>query len=266
MSRKTVNVRDFGLFHEVVKAAVKVVESAKFVIGPGGLEIYGARPNRSARCEMTSNAVDAEEQLEFSVEKLAQFLRVVQTVKDVHEGDYSGLKFAVDLPFVRFESKKFRTKYSTCSEALIKDWVSTKVTAQLTPVFEFTTNSEMIKRLNSHLFMFNDPKDARVYLETRDDMENNAVFATLGNRETDLNNEITFKLGLANSGSLKSPDGSPRKVILDIERLNYFNAIPSDSIRVSLMSVNCLVSRTRLTGSADGAFFAMSVYGTLLKN
>lgn len=271
MAKQTVKVQDFGLFFEVVKSATRVVDSAKFIVGQAGVEIYGARPNRAARCELVSNAIASDEQIEFSIEKLAQFLKIIQTVKDVHDGDFSGLKFTVDLPFVRFESKKFKTKYSTCNEILIKDWVSKKIEAELTPVFEFTTNSDMIKRLNSHSFLFNDPKDVRLYLETKADMENNVVFATLGNKETELNNEITFKLGLVNSGSLTERDDNDlvvneRKIIIDLERLNYFNAIPSDTIKMSLMNVNCLVSKTKIVGSENATFFNMSVYGTLLKS
>lgn len=270
MAKQLISVKDFGLFCEVVKAAAKIVDSAKFCVGPSGLEIYGARPNKTARCELTSNAVSSAEPAEFSIEKLSQFLKVAQTVKEVHGDDMSGLKFSVDLPFVRFESRKFKTKYATCNELLIRDWVSKKVEAELTPVFEFTSTSDLIKRFNSHAFMFAEPKDVRLYIETKDDMENNAVFGTLGNRETELNNEITFKFGLVTGGSLTERDtagavSNERKVIIDLERLNFFNAVQSDAIRFQLMSVNCLVSRTRLTGQ-DGAFLNLNVYGTILKS
>lgn len=269
MSRQQIEIRDFDLFHEVLKSAVKIVESAKFSIGQGGLEIYGARA-KAARCEITSNAVVSKDPVEFSIENMQLFLKIVASVKDVHSGDYSGLKFFLDLPFVRFESKKFKTKFATCSESLISQWVSKKITADMTPVFEFTGTSDMIKRLNSHSFMFSNPKDVRVYIETKDDMENNAVFATLGNKETELNNELTLKFGLVNSGSLVERDEndlvvSERRIILDLERLNLFNAVQSDNIRFAFMNLNCLVSRASITG-ADGTFFNLNIYSTVLKN
>lgn len=269
MAKQQIEIRDFDLFQEVLKSTAKVVESAKFTIGEAGLEIYGARA-KAARCEMTSNAVVSQTAIEFSVENLQLFLKIVSSVKDVHEGDYSGLKFFVDLPFIRFESKKFKTKFATCNESLISQWVSKKISTEMTPVFEFIGTSDMIKRVNSHSFMFSNPKDTRVYVETKPEMENNAVFATLGNKETELNNEITLKFGLVTSGSLleKDKDGlvvSERKIILDLERLNLFNAVQSDDIKFQFMNLNCLVSRVSVSGR-NGTFFNMNVYSTVLKS
>ena len=128
----------------------------------------------------------------------------------------------------------------------------------------------MIKRLNSQAFMFSTAKDMRIYLETKDDMENNAVFATIGNKETDLNNEITLKFGLVSSGGLikRNEDNlviDERSLILDFERLNLFNATQSDSIKFQLMDVNCLVSKISIAGK-NGSFFNFDLYCTVLKN
>lgn len=259
MAKKQIQIRDFDLFVEVVKAAVKIVDSAKFIIGENGLEIYGARA-RIARAEMVSNAVYSPETVTFAVENLQTFLKVLTTVKDIHAGDYANFKFTVDLPHVRFESKKFKTKYGTQNEGIISKWVSEKVTTTLTPTFEFTTTTDIIRQVNSHSYIFTDPTTMRVYLETKADMENNALYATIGNRESDLNNEMTFKFGLITLGSI-----ADRTLAIDLERMNLFNAIPSSEIKISLMDRPCLVSRTRLEGKND-SYFSLSIYNTLLKS
>lgn len=269
MAKTQIEIKDFDLFCEAVKTTSKVIDSAKFVISEAGLEIYGARA-RTARCEITTNTVISQTPVSFSIENLATFIKILSTVKEVHGEDFSGLRFSVDMPFLRFESKKFKTKFSTCNEDIISKWVTTKISAQFTPVFEFTSSSDMIKRLNSQSFMFSSAKDTRIYLETKDDMENNAVFATIGNRETDLNNEVTLKFGLVLSGSLvtRGDDGlvsNERRLILDFERLNLFNAIQSDSIKFQLMDVNCLVSKTSIAGR-NGSFFNFDLYCTVLKS
>lgn len=264
MAKKQIAVSDFNLFAEVLKSAMKIVDSAKITVGPTGLEIYGAR-DKIARCELVSNCISSEENLEFCLENLAMFNRIVSTVREIHDGDYSELKFAYDAPFIRFESKKFKTKYGTCNEATIGRWVSKKVETELIPVFEFTTNSDMIKRVNSHSFMFQDSKSVRVYIDTKDDMEANAVFATLGNKETELNNEITTKLGLVTSGSLFPENSKPRKIILDLERLNLFNAVQTAEIKIALMNLNVLVSKSKILGK-NGSWFDLTIYNTILKN
>lgn len=257
--KQQIVLNDFNLFTEVLKSAVRIVDSAKILVGPTGLEIYGAR-DKIARCELSSNCITSEEPLEFCLENLAMFNKILSTVKEVHDNDYSELKFSFDHPFVRFESKKFKTKYSTCLEAVIGKWVSKRVETQLAPIFEFTTTSDLIRRVNSHSFMFSDSKTIRVYIETKDDMESNAVFATLGNKETSLNNEITTKLGLVTSGAL-----GERKIILDLERLNLFNAVQAPEISISLMNLNVLVSKAKILGKT-GSYFDLTIYNTLLKN
>lgn len=267
MVRKQIEIRDFDLLCEVIRSASKIVESAKVQIGPAGLEIYGARA-KMARCELTSNAVLSNEPVEFAIENLQLFLKTLVSAKEIHAGDYSGLTFSYDQPFIRFESKKFRTKFAACNENLISQWVSKKIDAPMTPVFEFMGGNDMIKRVNQHSFMFSNPKDVRVYLETRDDMESNTVSATLGNKETQLNNEITLKFGLVTAGSLTYDDNGTmmeRHIILDLERLNLFNAVQTDQIKFQFMNLNCLVGQARIQGR-DGSFFNFVLYSTVLKN
>lgn len=262
-------ISDFDLFVEVLKSTAKIVESAKFLVEPDGFYIYGAR-SKIARCEISSNSIKSENSLAFSVENMQMFLRIVQSVKDIHDGDYSRLKFFLDGSFLRFESNKIKTKYATCNENIITAWISKKMEATFTPVFEFTTTSDLIKRINGHTFMFSDPKSVRVYLETKPDMENNAVFATIGNRETDLNNELTLKFGIVNAGSLIERDEkglvkNDRSIIVDLERLNLFNAVQSNNIKIRLMNVNCLDCCTTIPGK-DGTYFKLVIYSTILKN
>ena len=92
-------------------------------------------------------------------------------------------------------------------------------------------------------------------------MEKNAIFATLGNKETNLNNEVTLKFGLMNSGEL--PENRP--IIIDIERLNLFNSIQSNNIKITLAkNVNVLISKTQLTGK-NNTYFNFNIYNTLLR-
>ena len=130
MAKTQIQINDFDLFHEAVKTTSKIVESAKFTVSEAGMEVYGARA-RTARCEITTNAITSKDAVSFSIENLQSFLKLLSTVKDVHGDDFSGLRFFVDLPFVRFESKKFKTKFSTCNEDIISKWVTTKISAPM---------------------------------------------------------------------------------------------------------------------------------------
>lgn len=252
-------IDDFNLFLDSMKAAAKLVDAAKLIFSPSGLEIYGAR-DIAARCELTTNAVHSPDTFDFCIDNIAMLNRVLATVKDVHDGDYSELEMVYSKPNLLFKSKKMKTKYSTCNESTISKWISKKITAKMEKVFSFKTSSDLIKRINGHGFMFTDSKAINVYLETKDDMEQNAVFATLGNKSVELGREMTLKFGLVTDG--KIPDG--RSLIIDLERMNLFNCIASDDINVSLMDKNVLLSSTSMSGK-KGTYFNINVYCTLLK-
>lgn len=257
-----INVIDFNLFVDVIKSATKIVESAKITVTPDGLEIYGCR-GKLTRCELISNAITSNELVEFTIQKLDVFYKILSSIKEIHQDDYLDFKFIVDLPKIRFESKKFKTKFQTQLESIdeVNKWISTKIKTDLVPEFEFTTTSDLIRRVNNHSYIFDKIDDIRIYLETKDDMEKNSLFATLGNKTTELNNEMTLKFGIVNSGKL---DGS-RELILDIEHLNLFNALPSNDIKIFLpQNFNMLVSKTKVNGKKD-TYFKMNIYNALLK-
>lgn len=259
MKNNSIDIVDFNLFFEAMKAAAKLVEAAKLIISPNGLEIYGARDN-VARCEISTNAIQSKDRFDLCIENINMFNRVLSTVKEVHEGDYSELSICYDKPNVMFKSPKFKMKYSTSIEAIIAKWISKKVEAKMNAVFEFKTSSEFIKRMNGHAFLFPDSKAVNVFIETKDDMEKNSVFATLKNSGNALGKEITMKLGLVTAGSI--PDG--RSIIIDLERMNLLNAIQSDDIKVCLMDKNVLLSQLNINGK-NGAFFNINTYCSLLK-
>ena len=97
-------------------------------------------------------------------------------------------------------------------------------------------------------------------METKDDMEANSVFATLGSKNIDLGKEITLKFGIVTDG--KIPEG--KALIIDLERMNLFNCIQSDDIKIGLMDKGCLLSQIKVQGK-NGSFFNINIYCTLLK-
>lgn len=263
MSRKEIHVNDFNLFADVIKSATKIVESAKITVNENGVEIYGCR-GKLTRCELSSDAITCDESVELTIESLGTFYKVLCTVCEIHKDDFLDFKFAVDMPKVLFESKKFKTKFQTQVETVdaVAKWISTKITTQLVPEFEFTTTSDLIRRIGSHSFIFDKIDDLRVYLETKDDMEKNALFATLGNKTASLSNEMTLKFGIVTNGAI----AKDRNLILDLEHLNLFNALPSNDIKIFLpKQYNMLVSKAKVNGK-NGTYFNMNIYNALLKS
>lgn len=254
-----IKINDFKLFFEAMKSAAKLVDAAKLIFSPNGLEIYGAR-DVAARIELTTNAVSSQDKFDFCIDNIGMLNRVLSTAKEVHGDDFSELELKYNRPNLMFKSKKFKMKYSTCNESTISKWVSKKIETKMQTVFEFKTTSDLIKRINGHSFLFTDSKAVNVYLETKDDMEANSVFATLGNKNVDIGKEITLKFGLVTLGAI--PEN--KNLIIDLERMNLFNCIQSDDIKIGYMDKGCLLSQSKVQGS-NGTYFNVNVYSTLLK-
>ena len=254
-----IKISDFNLFFDTMKTTAKLVDAAKLLFSPNGLEIYGAR-DVAARCELTTNSVSSDDSFDFCIDNISMLNRVLATAKEIHGDDFSELEIKYNRPNLLFKSKKFKMKYSTCNESTISKWISKKIETKMQTLFEFKTTSDLIKRVNGHSFLFTDSKSINVYLETKDDMEANAVFATLGNKNVDIGKEITFKFGLVTMGAM--PEN--KNLIIDLERMNLFNCIQSDEIKIKFMDKGCLLCQTKVQGK-NGTYFNVNVYSTLLK-
>ena len=260
MAKQIIKINDFELFLKAIKSLNKLTPSAKFTINNEGLTIYGK--NAFARGELTTNSISTEkQQIEFCILDLSLFIKILNTVYDIHRDDFSEISMWFDFPFIKIESAKFKTKLSTCKEEIIANSISQKIKTQLTPVFEMFTSSKQIKYINSHSFITSDPDSSRIYLSTDKTMENNVVYARIGNDSNELNNSITLKFGMVTFGSLED-----RKLILNFDRLSIFNVVESDEINIKLMDKNVLVNTINIYGESNDTSFKFVLYTSLLAN
>lgn len=257
MTNNDIKINDFILFYDIVKSLTRIAEGVKMTVNDCGLTVFAK--NDYSKCELTSNAVVSENEMCFCIGDIGMFLKILTTVKDIYDGDYSCVQLSYDRPFIKISSGKFRTKIATVDENRILNFIGTKVHTELTSQLDFTTSSGIIRTINSHSFIFNDSSSARIYLTTEDGMENNVIFATIGNEGNDLANSVTLELGLINSGSLGG-----RKIILDFNRLNILNIVPSDEIKVTLAKERpVLISKVSRNGK-NNTFFNLGVYSFMM--
>lgn len=250
-------INDFKLFLDTLKSFSKLTNSCKITFNSIGFSIYGK--NIFARGEVTSNSVCANKDISVCISDLSMLIKLLSTAHSIHESDDSDLKLIIDLPFIKIESGKFKTKVTTCKEEIIAGSVSQEIKTILTPVFEFTTSTEQIKTVNSHSFILPDQSMARIYLTVEPTMENNVLYATVGNDSNDLNNSVTLKFALVNSGILD------KKIILNFDRLNLFNIINSDQIKIQFMDRNVLVYNISINGK-NNSYYNFKIYCSLLNN
>lgn len=257
MARQNINISDFELFYEIVKSLTKMADGVKFIFDQNGLVVNAK--NEYSKCNLTSNSASSSEPVEFCIGELQMFLKILSTVKEMYNGDYSSVKIAYDAPFLRIESGKFKTKISTREEEKIIKFIATKIKTELTPLVEFTTNSNMIKTINGHSFISPNIASARLYLREEPDMQRNTMFVTIGNENDELANSITLELGLINSGTLTSEDGTQKKIILDFNRLNILNMVPSDEIKVMIAKERPVLVSSVTKEGKNGSFFNVKI-------
>lgn len=253
MAKENIQIRDFELLYDIIKSLTKVADGLKMSLDCNGLVVY--TKNDYSKCNLTSNAAYSTNPIEFCIGELSMFLKILTTVKDMYKDDYSSVSMSYDKPFLKIESGKFRTKITTCDEQRVQKFIASKIKTELTPMLEFTTSSALIKTINSHSFIFQNASEARLYITTESGMQNNTIFATIGDEGNDLANSVTLELGLVNSGTLVRQDGTQAKIILDFNRLNVLNMVPSDEIKVMVAKERpVLVSDVTKNGKNESFF------------
>lgn len=254
MSKELIRINNFELLTEIIKTLSKMSDGVKFTVNDCGLIIYAK--NDFSKCELSSNAIISDNEISFCIGNLGLFLKILNTLSSIYKEDViNSVSFYYDKPFIRVESKKFKTKISTVEEDNIRNFIGTKVHTQLTPQIEFTTNSSILRNINSHSFIASDSSSARIYITKESEMENNVIFATIGNEDNDLENSVTLELGLITSGIMDD-----RKIILNFDRLNILNMFPSDEINVQIAKERpVLISKVQKSGKND-TFFNLDVY------
>jgi hypothetical protein len=251
-------INDFKLFLDTLKSFSKLTNSCKITFNSNGFSIYGK--NMFARGEVTSNSICADKEISVCVADLSMLIKLLGTANSIHESDDSDLKLIIDLPFIKIESGKFKTKLTTCKEEIITGSISQEIKTVLTPIFEFTTSTEQIKTVNAHSFILPDQDIARIYLTVEPKMENNVLYATIGNDSNDLNNSVTLKFAMVNSGILD------KKIILNFDRLNLFNIINTDQVKIQLMDRNVLLYNISINGKNNSSYYNFKIYCSLLNN
>ena len=238
-SKIKLNVGNFDLLVDALKAYSKVADCAKLEFSPEGMEISGR--NQVARCELSTNAVSSKTNETICIPELSTCLKLMESARTLSKEDLSDIELYLDYPFIRISSKRLKTKITACKEEIIASNVIPKMKAVLTPSMEFTTSTNLIKALNYHSFIFAKKEDAKIYLSEEPDMKKNTLFATIGNKMNDLSNAVTLEFGMINYGTL-----GDRKLVMDYDRLNMLNLIPSESIKVQLMEKPIATTRFRL--------------------
>jgi len=257
--KQVLEIADFKLFCETLKAVNKLSDAAKLTFNEAGMTIY-SKKNQYARLEVSTNAVISKIEVSVCIPELGSLIRLLGTAEAAYEGEQPEVSFIIDLPFFKIESKRFKTKLTSCKEEIISASVSQKVKTVLTPVFEFATSTALIKAINAHSFVFQDADSARIYLAPDQTMENNVLYATIGNEANRLNNSVTLKAGLIEFGSIPM-----EKIILNFDRLNLLNIVPADTIKVALTDKNVLLVKPELKSKVDGIYCDMSLYCSILR-
>lgn len=255
-----ITVYDLKLLAEMIKAMKKVTPSAKFTASENGLAAYVK--NSFSRLVFNTNAAKSDSELSFCIADLGVLSNVLETAKQI-VGTESSLSIEFDGQFLKFKAPKFRTKLITVVEDVIGNCVDKPISAALTPEFEMTTSSEIIKTINSNSFIFSDPSSARVYISMDpeiDKEDKNTVYAEVTNKSSDFNNSIKTKFGLVNFGELKD------EIIIDFQRLNVFNLANSKEIKIQKLGngINALTSSIVVFDGQE-MFYKISVLNSTLK-
>jgi len=249
--KATIKINSMNLLCDALRALNKVAKAAKFSINDAGLSVYGK--NGFSKCDIVTNSIVSDEPVEFCIPSVQNLIKLLGTAQELHKDDLSKVGMSFSENCLRITSKKMKTRINTCDPDTIKDSVGHANKGVYTPKFEFITTADEIKRINNHTFLFNETGQIRIYLEQKDDMEGNSVFATITDPANELSNTITLQMGLADYGKLDS------RIVLDFERLNILNIKGSDEMRIQLLQERPILMSS-VSGNEGDSTLSIKVY------
>jgi hypothetical protein len=261
--RVKLDIVDFDLFEVTIKAISKFVNEAKFIVDNSGLTILSK--TGYARSELVTSSVvlaDSDKEISFCIGNLGVFVKTLNLISREAAGNNPELSIIFDGTFIHFKSKFLKSKLITCSEDSIRNSIiDKKVSTELIPVCEFITSSTLLKNLTINNFIFSTPEEIKIYIKNGSeiDMDKNLLYAVLDNSSNKFSNSLTLKLGMLTSGKIDRP------VIIDVPRVNAFNLIDDDQIKIQLMEQNVLVSTIVRKSNDNSARTTITIYNSIRK-
>jgi hypothetical protein len=253
-------IKNFSILEQTLGAILKIVPSIKLIVNETGLTIHSC--NAYARCSVFTNSVTSDEEISLCIKDASMLVKTLSVIKDEDckkNKDVLGvIEATYDGTFIYINTKSIKTKIITVKEEVIQNTISKAVTTVLTPIVEFKTSSDSIKKVLGNSFMFSDAENIRVYLNQHDDLQQNCIYAEVTNKTNRLSNNITVKLGDITLGKVAED------IILDFERLSVFNLFKNDSIIIQLMDKPFLVAN--LSISKGDIYAKFTIYNSLRKS
>jgi hypothetical protein len=251
-------IKDFTIFEQTLSAVLKLVPSIKLVFNSVGLTIHAC--NSYARCSVSTNSASSDEEISICIKEGASLTKTLSLIKtdEGKNSTCSNIDVKYDGTFIYLKTKSIKTKIITVKEEVIQNTISKAVTTTLTPIFEFKTTSDDIKKVLNNGYLFTDVENIRVYLNQHDDMLQNCIYAEVTNKTNRLSNNITTKFGDITLGKLTED------LIIDFERLSAFNLFKSDAIVIQLMDKPFLVSNLSII--KNDVFSKITIYNSLRKS
>lgn len=255
---KKIYIKNFEIFEQTLSAVLKLVPSIKLCLNSTGLTIHAC--NSYARCSVFTNSVSSDEDMSICIKDAISLIKTLSVIKDDEgkKSTFSNIDMSFDDTFIHIKSKGIKSKIITVKEEVIQNVVSKEVVTVLTPILEFKTSSDIIKKVLSNGYLFSDPESVRVYLNQHEDMQQNCLYAEVTNKANRLSNNITIKFGDITLGKVEED------LILDFERISAFNIFKSDNIVIQLMDKPYMVANLSL--SKDDIFSKFTIYNSLRKS
>ena len=251
---KVLNITDFGMFVEAMKALTGAVDGIKVSVGADQALVLAKNP--VSRIKMTTNSITSDEPVEFCIGDLSGFVKVLQIAQAKLE-DKDKIELQVDEGFIKIKSKPFKGKFSLVKEEVILNYMDKEITATIEEVCRIKTSADNIKELRRSAFIFPDISVAKVYLFA-DEEQKSKLKAELNNRSNPYSNAITVDFGKIQSGEIKG------ELVLNFDRLDMFTLFESvKEIDLVVPNIAALMSNQKI--EKGDTFVKLWIFSSVMK-
>jgi hypothetical protein len=216
-------VKDLDLFDSYLNSISKLVDSCKFTINSEECTVMAVDEKKIFRAFFKTNSLVSDTPVEFCLGELMKFCRSISTLRDF-KGEDNTVELQFDGNFLKLKDKiKFSLK--TIKEEVITRFIGSEIKATLEPVFGFTVNNVLMKKLNSMSFISRDEDSHRVYLYKEDDK----IIGEIDNKNATIRDSIAIPITSDFYGEWSAP------IVTKLDYFRLWNLLNAKEIKVDVV-------------------------------
>lgn len=222
-----ITVKNVDFLHNFLKGILKFVPSCKFIINSEKCIVRAKTQESASRAFFTTNAITCDEEIEFCIGELSKFVKLINTFKDFNK-DREEITLKFDGAFLILKDN-VSFKLKNIDENVIST-LTTPIKSVLKPIFGFTLNKKLYKKLISMSFISLDTQhDSKIYIYKN---KEGMIVGEVNDRTKQGLDSVSIPLSAKTFGEWGKP------IIVNFEKFKSWNLLECEDVTIFCANPN----------------------------